>query len=85
MSDMSFFVLNMEIQVSNQITGGIKSSPIKLIARIVFHCKSITDSSASERDDINTATPQTSFRSRSKPETGVQRYRYSNLSRTSDQ
>jgi hypothetical protein len=71
MSDMSFFVLNMEIQVSYQITGRIKSSPIKLIARIVFYCKSITDSSASERDDVNTATSQNSFRSRSNPEMGV--------------
>jgi hypothetical protein len=57
----------------------LKSTLIKLIARIVVYGKSITDSSASERDDVNTATPQTRFRSRTNPETGVQRYRYSNL------
>jgi hypothetical protein len=76
---MSLFVLNMKTHASYQITGRIKSSLIKLIARIVVYGKSITDSSASERDDVNIATPQTSFRSRSNPETGVQRYRYSNL------
>jgi len=59
MSDMSLFVLNMETHVSYQIIGRIKSSRTKLIARIVVYGKSITESSASERDDVNTATPQT--------------------------
>jgi hypothetical protein len=47
---MSLFVLNMETHVFLlKITGRIKSSPIKFIARIVAYGKSITDSSASER------------------------------------
>ena len=79
MSDMSLFVLNMKTHVSYQIIGRIKSSLIKLIARIVVYGKSITDSSASERDDVNIATSQTRFRSRTNPEMGVQRYRCSNL------
>ena len=78
MSDMSLFVLNMETHVSYQIIGRIKSSRTKRIARIVVYGKSITESSASERDDVNTATPQHP-RSRSSPGTGVQRYPYSNF------
>jgi hypothetical protein len=42
-SDMSFFILNMKTHVSYGITGRIKSSQRKLIARIIFHCKSATD------------------------------------------
>jgi hypothetical protein len=42
-SDMSFFILNMKTHVSDVITGRIKSSRIKLIARIIFRCKSTTD------------------------------------------
>jgi hypothetical protein len=61
MSDMSLFGLNMETHVSYQIIGRIKSSRTKRIARIVVYGKSITESSASERDDVNTATPQTPF------------------------
>ena len=48
-SYMSLFVLNMETNVSYRITGRIKSSPIKFIARIVANGKSKPDSSASER------------------------------------
>jgi hypothetical protein len=40
---MSFFILNMKTHVSYEIIGCIKSSQIKLIARIIFHCKSATD------------------------------------------
>jgi hypothetical protein len=41
-SDMSSFILNMKTHVSCEITGRINSSQIKLIARIIFHCKSAT-------------------------------------------
>jgi hypothetical protein len=42
-SNMSFFILNMKTHVSYGIIGCIKSSQIRLIARIIFHCKSATD------------------------------------------
>jgi hypothetical protein len=44
---MSFLFQNMKTHVSCGITGRIKSSRIKLIARIIFYCLT---SSASERD-----------------------------------
>jgi hypothetical protein len=42
-SHMSFYILNMKTHVSCGIKDRIKSSRIKLIARIIFYCKSTTD------------------------------------------
>jgi hypothetical protein len=44
--DMNFFILNTKTLVSCGITGRIKTSQIKLIARIILYCKSTLTSSA---------------------------------------